>query len=281
MRPGSAAMVPLGAVAIAVYLFMLTPVLIIVVMAFDPADTASFPPSGWSLRWFAELAHDRGLLDALRTSLGLGLVSSFISTVIGTAAAYAIARFRFAGREFVQMLLTFPVLVPHIILGVGLLLTFRLVGLASSFGLLVVGHVSFTLPFVLLTTMHRLQSIPPSYEEAARTLGANHLQTFREVTFPLVLPAIAAGMLFAFTMSFDEVTATLFWIPANVDTVQTKILGMLQFSILPTVNALGAVLVLISVALPLGAMLAARRIAPPVDRRPPRRAEVVAPEARA
>ncbi|MBM3573177.1 MAG: ABC transporter permease, partial [Alphaproteobacteria bacterium] len=154
----------LGAFAVTVYLFMLAPVIVIVLLAFDQAEYASLPPSGWTLRWFAELARDSEILQALKTSLILGLTSSAISTVIGTAAAYAIARFRFIGREAIQIFLTLPVLVPHIILGVGLLLAFRMVGLTASFPLLVIGHVAFTLPFVMLTTGHRLLAISQSYE---------------------------------------------------------------------------------------------------------------------
>jgi len=265
IRPG---FVLLRSFAVAVYVFMLAPVAVIVLLSFDAAEYASFPPSGWTLRWFGELGKDTAIVTALKTSLILGLSSSAISTLIGTLAAYAITRFRLVGREGVQVFLTLPILVPHIVLGVGLLLTFRMAGLTASFPMLIAGHVAFTLPFVMLTTIHRLQAIPRAYEEAARTLGANRFHTFREVTLPLTLPAIAAGMLFAFMMSFDEVTATLFWLPANTQTIQTHVLAMLEYSISQTLNALAAVLILVSVALPLLAMLLARRmtaiaIAPP------------------
>lgn len=261
MANGRFSLTVLCAFTIVVYIFMLAPVFVIVLLSFDTAEYAGFPLSGWTLKWYADLIHDSAILAALRTSLILGVYSSVISTLIGTAAAFAIARFRFIGRQTVQVFLTLPILVPHIVLGVGLLMAFRMAGLLPSFPLLVVGHVAFTLPFVLLTTLHRLQSIPRAYEEAARTLGANQFHTFREVTLPLTLPAVAAGMLFAFMMSFDEVTATLFWLPANTQTVQTHVLGMLEYSISQTLNALAAILILFSVALPLVGMLLARRMA--------------------
>jgi spermidine/putrescine transport system permease protein len=251
----------LPALTALVYLFMLAPVLVVIALAFDPAEFGGFPMTGLSLRWFTALAQDTKITDALKTSLSLGALASSISTVIGTAAAYTLARFRFLGRDITQILLTLPILVPHIILGVGLLLTFRLFGLAKSFPLLVVGHVAITLPFVVLTTRHRLQAIPVALEEAARTLGANRLQTFREISLPLALPAILAGALFAFMMSFDEITATLFWRPVNLDTVPTMVLGMLQYSVSQEINALATLLILISVALPIAAILLAKRIA--------------------
>ncbi|MBM3598256.1 MAG: ABC transporter permease [Alphaproteobacteria bacterium] len=244
-----------------VYVFMLAPVFVIVLLAFNPPEFGSFPITGMTLKWFWALADNRPIIEAIKTSLLLGLASSTISTVIGTAAAYALARFRFVGRDIVQLLLTLPILVPHIILGVGLLLAFRLIGMSKSFTLLVIGHVAITLPFVVLTTQHRLQAIPSSLEEAARTLGANRFETFREITLPLTLPAIFAGFLFAFMMSFDELTATLFWRPANVETVPTHVLGMLQYSVNQEINALATALIVVSVALPLGGMLIARRVA--------------------
>jgi len=244
-----------------VYAFMLAPVLVIVALAFNPSEFGGFRLSGLTLHWFAVLATNGAIIGALKTSLLLGTFASSISTVVGTAAAYALARFRFLGRDSVQLLLTLPILVPHIILGVGLLLAFRLVGLTKSFPLLVAGHVAITLPFVVLTTRHRLQAIPIAIEEAARTLGANRLQTFREVTFPLALPSICAGALFAFMMSFDEITATLFWRPANLETIPIHVLGMLQYSLTQDINALATVLILMSVALPMAGMLLARRLA--------------------
>jgi spermidine/putrescine transport system permease protein len=243
-----------------VYLFMLAPVLVVVVLAFNPAELASFPMTGFTFAWFARLATDAAVIAALKTSLLLGGIAAATSTLLGTAAAYATARFRFAGRELVNLLMTLPILVPHIILGVGLLLTFRMLGLSKSFPLLVAGHVAITLPYVVLTTRHRLLSIPEVLEEAAATLGANALAKFRRVTFPLSLPAILAGALFAFMMSFDEVTATLFWRPPNTETIPTHVMAMLQYSIDQRINALAAILIALSISLPLLAIVLARNL---------------------
>lgn len=249
----------LGTLTAAVYLFMLAPVAVVVILAFNQAEYGSFPMTGVTLDWFAALTRDPAIVEAFQTSLLLGTTASLVSTVIGSAAAYAIARFPFPGRAFVQVLLTMPILVPHIILGVGLLLAFRFAGLPKNFALLVAGHVALTLPFVVLTTLHRFQSIPVALEEAARTLGASRLQTFFSVTLPLAWPAIVSGALLAFITSFDEVTATLFWRPANLETLPTQVMGMLQYSIDQRLNALGAVMIALSVGLPLFATLFARR----------------------
>ena len=243
------------------YLFLLAPALVVVALAFNTSPSGTFPIAGLTLHWFSELARDPGIVSALWNSLVLAVWASALSTLFGTAAAFALSRFRFPGRSPIQLLLTVPILVPHIVLGVGLLLAFRFVGLSKNFSLLVVGHIAITLPYVVLTTSHRFQAIPSNIEEAARTLGANRLQTFCAITLPLALPAVLASLLFAFMSSFDEVTATLFWLPPNTQTVPTQIMAMLQFSADQKINALAALLILGSVGLALIALVFGRVLA--------------------
>jgi spermidine/putrescine transport system permease protein len=257
----------LGMLTLLTYLFMLAPALVVVILAFNVSPSSTFPITGLTLHWFAELARDDAVLSALKNSLILATWASVLSTLIGTMAALALSRFRFSGRGPLQLILTVPILVPHIVLGVGLLLAFRMVGLAKSFPLLIAGHVAITLPFVILTTSHRLRAIPVNIEEAARTLGANRRQTFLAITLPLALPAVLASLLFAFMSSFDEVTATLFWLPANTQTVTTQIMAMLQFSVDQKINALAALLILGSVVLA-ALSLALGRVLSVDDRKP-------------
>lgn len=130
-------------------------------------------------------------------------------------------------------------------------------GIGKSFALLLAGHVIFTLPFVILVVQARLVSIRRDVEEAAMSLGASPVQTFFSITLPLLMPAVAAGALFAFTISFDDITGTLFWKPGGVETVPTQIFSMLRNSISPEINALGTVMILLTVGLPLlGAAIA-------------------------
>jgi spermidine/putrescine transport system permease protein len=245
----------LTVITVAVYLFMLAPVVVIIVLAFNEAEYGGFPMSGVTLRWFGELSRDPAILDALKTSLILGGSAAGISTVVGTAAAYAIARFDFSGRSVAHVMLSLPILVPHLILGVGLLLAFRFLGVPRSFALLLAGHVALTLPFVVLTTLHRFKAIPTVLEEAAQTLGAGRVKTFLTISLPLAGAAIVTGALLAFITSFDEVTATLFWRPSGVETVPTQVMTMLQYSIDQRLNALGAVMTALSVGVPLGMVL--------------------------
>jgi spermidine/putrescine transport system permease protein len=131
----------------------------------------------------------------------------------------------------------------------------------KSFTLLLFGHVIFTLPFVVLVVQARLVSIKRDIEEAAMSLGASPRQTFFEITLPLMLPAVLAGALFAFTISFDDITGTLFWKPGGVETVPTQIFAMLRNSISPEINALGTVMIVLTVGLPLLGAAIARQLA--------------------
>jgi spermidine/putrescine transport system permease protein len=186
----------------------------------------------------------------LKNSLILGSLTAVISTGIGILAALAFIRFEFPGKNTLNTLLLSPIMIPEVVLGVALLLFLRFLQQPKSFALLLIGHVVLTLPYVLLIVQARLVGIKKEYEEAAKSLGANAFQTFREVTFPLLLPAILAGALFAFTISFDDITATLFWATAQNQTVPVKIFSMLRNSISPEINALGAVMIVLTVTTP-------------------------------
>jgi spermidine/putrescine transport system permease protein len=246
---------------IVIYVFMLAPVIVIVLLAFNAAPGGNFPIKGLTLSWFVKVLTDKVLLSSLRTSFILALCASSIATLVGVAAAYALARFRLRAHALAELALTIPLLIPHLVMGVALLLSFRLFGLSKNFGLLVMGHVVIVLPFVVLTTRHQLQSVPVALEEAAWTLGANRLQTIREIVLPLALPAVLTGMLFAFMASFDEVTATLFWRPPGTETVQTQIMAMLQFEVDQRIDALGALLIAFSIMVPFLAVMIARIVA--------------------
>ncbi len=236
---------------ILVYVFMFAPIAVVMVLAFNSSQFGGFPIEGFSLRWFYKLAENEAIMRALKTSLGLGLLTALISTTIGILASLALVRYQFRGKDFITTLLISPVLVPETVLAVGLLIFLRWLHMPRSFLLLLLGHSIIALPFVVLVVQARLVGIKKEYEEAARSLGANPFQTFFSVTLPLLAPAVFAGALFAFTISFDNITATLFWRPSGMETVPTQIFGMLRNSVSPEINALGFVMIVITVGVPL------------------------------
>lgn len=243
---------------VAVYLFMFLPVGVVVLLSFNASQFGSFPMEGLSVQWFVRLWENEAIVRAFRISLLLGVLTAAISTVLGVLAALALVRYRFRGKNAITTLLIAPILIPEVVLAVALLLFLRWLSLPRSFALLLLGHVIFTLPFVLLVVQARLVAIKREYEEAALSLGAGPIQTFFAITLPLLMPAVFAGMIFAFTMSFDDITGTMFWKPGGVETVPTQIFAMLRNSISPEINALGTVMIVMTVAVPVLGMAIAR-----------------------
>jgi len=234
-----------------VYLFMFAPVSVTILLSFNASQFGGFPLTGFSLRWFGVLSHNDTVLGACRLSLLLALLTAIVCTILGVLAALALVRYEFPGKEWVNAILIAPVLIPETVLAVGLLLFIHWLRLPRNLPLLLMGHVMLSLPYVVLVVQARLIGIKRVYEEASLTLGANRLQTFREITLPLLMPAILAGILLAFTISFDNVTATLFWRPAGAETLPTQIYSMIHTSISPEINALGTLMVAVTVGLPL------------------------------
>lgn len=252
-------------VTVLVYVFMFAPIAVVVLLSFNASRFGTFPLEGFSLRWFEALWNNDAIVSAFQTSLLLGSLTAVISTTIGIMASLAMVRYDFPGKGLISTLLITPILVPEVVLGVALLLFLRWLAIPKSFALLLMGHVLITLPFVVLVVQARLTGIKPVYEEAARSLGANAWQAFFRVTLPLLMPAVFAGMLFAFTISFDDVTATLFWKSGGTETVPTQIFAMLRNSISPEINALGTVMIVMTVSLPLIAGALARHFAKTSD----------------
>jgi len=239
------------AYSIAVYIFMFAPIAVVLLLAFNSSQFGGFPIEGFSLRWFYKLYDNVAIVRAFKTSFVLGLLTACFATTLGVLASVALVRYRIRGKEWITTLLIMPVLVPETVLAVGMLIFLRWLSMPRSFALLLLGHTIIAMPFVVLVVQARLVGIKKEYEEAAKSLGANPFQTFLQITLPLLMPAVFAGALFAFTISFDNITATIFWRPSGVETMPTQIFGMLRNSVSPEVNALGFVMVFITVTVPL------------------------------
>ena len=233
-----------------VYFFMFAPIAAVLLLAFNSSQFGGFPIEGFSFRWFVKLYENEAIVRAFRTSMLLGVLTAIISTSIGILASLALVRYQFRGKNLITTILISPVLVPETVLAVGVLIFLRWLSMPRSFVLLLVGHSIIALPFVVLVVQARLTGIKKEYEEAARSLGASPVQTFFQVTLPLLMPAVFAGALFAFTISFDNITATIFWRPSGMETVPTQIFGMLRNSVSPEINALGFVMIVITVGVP-------------------------------
>lgn len=240
-----------GFVTLCVYIFMFAPIAATVILSFNASMFGGFPMTGFSLQWYGKLMANEAVLAAFRTSLWIALVTAAAATAIGVVTSFALVRFEFPGKQTLSTLVILPALVPETILGVGLLVLIKAVDQPRTLLLLVLGHILLAVPYVVLITQARMVGIRRVYEEAVLSLGASRFSSFREITLPLLIPAVVAGALLAFTISFDNTSASLFWRPAGVETMPTQILSMLKISISPEINALGTVMILVTVGIPL------------------------------
>lgn len=197
--------------ALAGVAFLHLPVLIIVLYAFTSEDrTYQFPPPGFTFKWFAVAFARADIWAALRLSLLVATAATAMALVLGTLAAFAMARSRFRGKEAITLLFVLPIALPGIITGIALLSAMKLGGVPSGFWTIVAGHATFCIVIVHNNVIARLRRLPQSWIEASMDLGADGLQTFRYVLLPQIASALLAGGMLAFALSFDEIIVTLF-----------------------------------------------------------------------
>jgi len=223
--------------------FILAPLVIVCVVAFTPLGYISLPTDRLSLRWFAAILDNPRFISAFWLSLGLGLVSSGIATLLAIPAALAIARNRFPGRDALSAFLLSPLMIPHIVLGVAFLRFFSTIGINGTFAGLVIGHVIVILPFALRLVLAAATGMDPAIERAAVSLGASRFAAFRRITLPLIFPGIVSGWLLAFITSFDELTMSVFIANPSTTTLPVRMFLQIQDTIDPMVAAVSALLI--------------------------------------
>jgi putative spermidine/putrescine transport system permease protein len=222
-----------------VVLFLYAPIGIIVLYAFNSSNIQSWPIAGFSTKWFHAAWQDEEARSALILSLKAAGIATAIALVLGTAAATAVSRFRFFGRDAITFLLVLPIALPGVVTGIALNSFFNnnpIHGLTPSLWTIVIGHSTFCIVVVYNNVVARLRRTQTSLTEASMDLGADGWQTFRFVTFPVISTALVAGALLAFALSFDEVIVTTFTAGAQ-NTLPIWILGNLRLGQqLPQVN---------------------------------------------
>ena len=213
---------------------------------------------GFTTDWYGRMMDDDALITAFANSLTIAAIATLISVVLGTMAAIALWRFRFPGKGVFDGMITLPIVVPEICMGVAMLVFFGTIlpwprDLAWPFdlGAITIAHVTFSFPFVAVVVRARLASFNREMEEAARDLGASELRAAWDVLLPHVRPALIAGALLAFTLSLDDFVITFFTAGPNTVTFPVKIYSMVRFSVTPEVNAASSVLMAITIALTL------------------------------
>ena len=211
------------------YVLVLGPILIVLITAFSPTEFFVFPPPSLSLRWFRSFFENESLRDAFMRSLWLAALSCAVATTLGTMAALYIARRRGLLFTVLQGLFLAPLIFPAIVLGLALLLFFKLIGGMPDFLGLVIAHAILGTPFVVRSVSASVLAVDPVLEEASQSLRAGPVRTFLLVTMPLIWPGIVSGSLFAFILSLGELNTALFLTGPGVTTLPIEIFSYLQF----------------------------------------------------
>lgn len=238
----------LGLYVFAVMVFLALPIAIVIPSAFSAGTLLTFPPQGFSLRWFAAIAERPALTSAMANSAIIALVSTAISLVVGTLAAYTLRRYAFPGRRALEMLFLTPLIFPAIVLAAAIAMVLAPLGLVRTFQGLILAHIVVTLPYIVRTVSATLAEIDTAWEEAALTLGAHPWTSFRTVTLPLLRPGLIAGATFSLIISFDEFTISLFLVGSGMMTLPIEMYNYAEFSLDPTLAAVSSLLILATTA---------------------------------
>lgn len=237
-----------------VYGFLYLPIFVLVFFAFNDSRVAT-NWQGFSLRWFAKLFGDDALLGAAFNSILVGVLAASLATAIGTLVAVSIYRYRFLGRKVLSTAIYVLTIQPDIVMGISLLVLFMAVSVPLGFLTLLLAHVTFCIPFVTITVLGRLKGFDTHIVEAAQDLGASEFEIFRRIVLPMILPAVAAGWLLSFTLSLDDVMVSFFVTGPSFEILPLKIYAMVKLGVKPEVNALSAILLVLTFGIVMAAQL--------------------------
>lgn len=242
--PQTAANLVSRAFAILVVVFLLSPIIIAVIVAFSSGDTLRFPIPGLSLHWFAVAITKPQYIEGLTVSTIIGLGNAALATVAGTGAALAIHRYRFRGRSIVQALVMLPIAMPGIVLGLALLFTLAVYGMQPGILAATIGHAVLGIPYVVAMVTAALSNYDMSLERASMNLGVGPVRTFFMITLPMIRGGVIAGAVSAFLISFDNFSLSLFI--TRGDTLPLRLMQQLLAYADPSVAAISTLLVVAS-----------------------------------
>ena len=231
-----------------IYAWFYIPIAILIVNSFN-ASRFGINWQGFSTQWYSLLVNNDSLIQAAQHSLMMGVLSASCATLIGSLTAVALYRYRFRGKPFVSGMLFVVMMSPDIVMAISLLVLFMLLGISLGFWSLLFSHITFCLPFVVITVYSRLKGFDVRMLEAAKDLGASETTILRKIILPLAMPAVAAGWLLSFTLSMDDVVVSSFVTGPTFEILPLKIYSMVKVGVSPEVNALATILLLLSLLL--------------------------------
>ena len=232
-----------------VYIFLFLPISVVIANSFNA--TTSKPYLSWrgfTFDWYTKIFENNALLTSFGNTMIIAIISTIISTAIGTLGAVGMYRYKFKGKGIIDGLLYIPVVIPEIVLGISLLTIFSAANVPRGMLTLILAHVSFSVPFVVFNVRARLSGYDVSIEEASMDLGANRIRTFFEITLPVLMPGITGGALLAFTLSIDDVIISYF-VNGQTKTYPLRVMESIKSGVAPDVNALSALILVGTIVL--------------------------------
>lgn len=241
-----------------VMVFFYLPIAILIGFSFN-TSRLNILWEGFTLDWYAAIWRDGVLVQSLNNSLIVATITTVLAVALGTGGAWLLYRYRFPGLRLWQTLIFIPMIVPEVIMGVSLLILYVVINLELGYSTIVISHVTFCFPFVMVAVQARLSGLDPALEEAAMDLGATPAVAFRRILVPYLMPAIISGALMSFTLSLDELIVTYFTASAGTRTLPLEIFGRVKKGLDPTLNAISTVFILSTVVLVVATEILKRR----------------------
>lgn len=224
------------------------PIAVLVINSFNVSKYGNHW-TGFTWKWYEKLFANEGLMQAAGHSVLIAITSATLATIIGTLAAVALHRYQFKGKAILSSMVFVSMLTPEIVLAIALLIIFILLGIQLGFWSLLLAHITFCLPFVIVAVYSRLKGFDMKMLEAARDLGATEGQVFLKIILPLALPAVASGWLLSFTLSLDDVIVSAFVTGPSYEILPLKVYSMVRVGVSPEVNAISTTLLVVSLVL--------------------------------
>jgi len=224
-----------------VYFFLYAPIIVLIVYSFNKSPSRG-KWGGFSFKWYAELFDNPTIMTSLKNTLLIALISAIIATIIGTMAAIGIHKLKPFAKNIVMNITYLPVLNPDIVTGISLMLLFVFLAIPLGFTSLLLSHITFNIPYVILNVLPKLKQLNPNTYEAALDLGASPLYAYWKVIIPEIFPGILTGFLFALTLSIDDFVVSFFTTGPGVSTLSITIYSMTRKGIKPEINALSTLM---------------------------------------
>lgn len=228
-----------------VFLFLYLPIIVLIVFSFNDTKL-NIIFEGFTLDWYKQLLSNTALLNALKNTLIVAITSTLISTIIGTISAFGLYKFNFKGKKLINDVLYIPIVMPEIVLGISLLSIYTLMNFSLGLVTIIIAHITFSIPYVIVSVRSSLQGMNPQLEEVSSDLGANKIQTFFRVTIPSIAPGIFSGALLSFTLSMDDVVISYFTSGPESNTLPLYIYSMIKSGITPDVNAMFSIIIFVT-----------------------------------